>query len=109
MLVIVAICVVVVPSSEVRRIRQIGVFWVTVFWSIFAYVWLYLIIAVISAGVIDLWEGILTFLFFPLTVITSYWADKGWTPGKYLKKLFSRNTVTPLVNNMESLASECAN
>lgn len=36
---------------------------------------MYLILAVITPGVIDIWEGLLTFAFFPLTVFTAYVTD----------------------------------
>lgn len=64
-----------VPQDEVRRIKHLRVFFVTASWSIFAYIWLYVIIAVTSRGRIDVWEGVLTFLFFPITVGTAYIAD----------------------------------
>ena len=52
-------------------------FFVTTASSIFAYLWLVLILTQFSANVVDLWEAILTFLFFPLLVITAYLTDKG--------------------------------
>lgn len=45
--------------------------------SVFAYVWLVIILTRITPNVVDLWEAILTFLFFPLLVITAYLTDKG--------------------------------
>lgn len=74
--VIIAICVYVIPDGEVRRIRHLGVFFVTAGWSVFAYIWMYLILAVISEGVVECWEATLTFLFFPATVLTAYAADR---------------------------------
>lgn len=53
MLVIIAICVVVIPDGEVRKIKHLRVFFITASWSIFAYIWLYLIISVISPGVVQ--------------------------------------------------------
>uniref|UniRef100_A0AC34FNK9 Calx-beta domain-containing protein n=2 Tax=Panagrolaimus sp. ES5 TaxID=591445 RepID=A0AC34FNK9_9BILA len=73
--VIVAICIYVIPEPEIRRIYRYDVFWVTVLWSSFAYVWLYLILAVFSPNVVEVWEGVLTFLFFPLTVMSAYFAN----------------------------------
>uniref|UniRef100_A0A915J4K9 Sodium/calcium exchanger membrane region domain-containing protein n=1 Tax=Romanomermis culicivorax TaxID=13658 RepID=A0A915J4K9_ROMCU len=55
--VIIAICVLVIPTPQVRRQQNLSVFLVTSTWSIFAYVWLYLIIAVISPGRIEIWEA----------------------------------------------------
>ena len=73
--VIIAICIVSIPSGEVRRIRHQRVFFVTTAWSIFAYIWLWAIVAKISPGYIEVWEGTLTFLFFPLTVFSAYIVD----------------------------------
>lgn len=73
--VIIAICIVAIPTGEVRRIRHQRVFFVTTAWSIFAYIWLWAIVAKFSPGEIDVWEGTLTFLFFPLTVLTAYLVD----------------------------------
>ncbi|CAF0799879.1 unnamed protein product [Adineta ricciae] len=73
--VIIAICILSIPSGEVRRIRHQRVFFVTTAWSIFAYIWLWAIVAKISPGHIEVWEGTLTFLFFPLTVFSAYIVD----------------------------------
>uniref|UniRef100_A0A915EII4 Calx-beta domain-containing protein n=1 Tax=Ditylenchus dipsaci TaxID=166011 RepID=A0A915EII4_9BILA len=74
--VIIAVCIGVVPSNEIRRVHRADVFWVTVAWSTFAYVWLFLILSVFSPNVVEVWEGILTFLFFPLTVASAFLANK---------------------------------
>uniref|UniRef100_A0A915A8H3 Calx-beta domain-containing protein n=1 Tax=Parascaris univalens TaxID=6257 RepID=A0A915A8H3_PARUN len=74
--VIIGICIYAVPSPEKRMVQHNSVFWVTVAWSTFAYIWLYLIISVFSPGVIQVWEGVLTFIFFPLTVLSAYLADQ---------------------------------
>ena len=84
--VIIGYCVLVVPTNEIRRIRHLRVFFVTASWSIFAYIWLYLIIAVITPEYVDLWEAFLTFLFFPLTVSTAYLVDKKIFFGNFLQK-----------------------
>ncbi|XP_053908786.1 sodium/calcium exchanger 2 [Cuculus canorus] len=76
MFVVIAVCVYVVPGGESRRIKHLRVFFVTASWSIFAYVWLYLILAVISPGVVRVWEALLTLLFFPLCVAFAWAADK---------------------------------
>ena len=48
MFVIFAICVLVIPSSETRKIRELPVFLLTAATSIFAYVWLFIIVRVSS-------------------------------------------------------------
>lgn len=50
MFVIIALCVYVVPDGETRKIKHLRVFFVTAAWSIFAYIWLYLILSVFSPG-----------------------------------------------------------
>ncbi|PSN44272.1 Sodium/calcium exchanger 3 [Blattella germanica] len=89
--VIIAICVCVIPDGEVRKIKHLRVFFVTATWSVFAYVWLYLILSVISVGEVEVWEGILTFLFFPATVLTAYIADRRLLIYKYLNKNYRMN------------------
>ena len=66
----------VIPEGEVRQIKHLRVFFITASWSIFAYLWLYIIIAVTTPDRVDLWEAILTFVFFPATVLTAYIADR---------------------------------
>ena len=73
--VIIAVCIMSVPPGEVRKIQRTSVFYVTVIWSTFAYIWLYLILCVFSPNVVDVWEGVLTFIFFFLTVISAYIAN----------------------------------
>lgn len=51
----------------------------------FAYIWLYLIIEVISYSKVELWEGILTIVFFPLFVINCYVVDS-----RFFQKLYQR-------------------
>lgn len=84
--VIIAICILVIPSGEVRRIKHLRVFFVTSTWSVFAYIWLYLILDFFSPGVVEPWESILTFMFFPLTVLTAYIADRRLLIYKYIGK-----------------------
>jgi len=84
--VIIGYVITVVPEGEVRRIKHLRVFFVTASWSIFAYIWLYLIIAVFSRGEIEVWEGVLTFLFFPITVLSAYIADQKIFFGNFLEK-----------------------
>uniref|UniRef100_A0A1I8BQW2 Na_Ca_ex domain-containing protein n=1 Tax=Meloidogyne hapla TaxID=6305 RepID=A0A1I8BQW2_MELHA len=74
--IIVGICIMIVPSNEIRRIDRIDVFWVTVIWSTFAYIWLFLILCVFSPNIVEVWEGLLTLVFFPLTVGSAFIANK---------------------------------
>lgn len=58
MFVIIAICVYVVPDGETRKIKHLRVFFVTAAWSIFAYIWLYLILSVFSPGEVAVRSGL---------------------------------------------------
>lgn len=89
--VIIAICIMVIPNGEIRRIKHLRVFFVTATWSIFAYIWLYLILAYFSPGIVEVWEGFLTFLFFPATVATAYIADRRLLIYKYIGKNYRMN------------------
>lgn len=77
LLVITAVCIVTIPKDEHRSIKEFHVFVITAFSSIFAYIWLLIILIGISPDHVELWEAIVTFCFFPLLVITCYIADKG--------------------------------
>merc|ERR1712045_485551 len=83
---IIGLCMYVIPDDDVRKIKCLRVFAITATWSVFAYVWLYLILGVISYGVVESWEGILTFLFFPTTVYMAFVADKRMFFYKYFDK-----------------------
>lgn len=76
LLVITGICIMAIPAFESRRIKNIKVFAVTAITSLFAYIWLYIILAANTKNVVDLWEAILTFLMFPILVIVAYIMDK---------------------------------
>ncbi|XP_076313894.1 sodium/calcium exchanger 3-like isoform X2 [Tachypleus tridentatus] len=91
MFVIIAICVYSIPENETRKIKHLRVFFVTMTWSVFAYIWLYLILTWSSYGVIEVWEGVTTFLFFPATVLTAYIADRRLLIYKYLSKKYRMN------------------
>lgn len=76
LLVITGVCVMAIPNGEVRTIKSLKVFAVTAVCSVFAYIWLVIVLKVHSENVVDLWEAIFTFLLFPILVIVAYMADK---------------------------------
>merc|ERR1712076_188198 len=84
---IIGLCMYVIPDDEVRKIKHLRVFLITATWSVFAYVWLYAILGPISYGVVEPWEGILTFLFFPATVWTAYVAERRMFCYKYINTM----------------------
>ena len=99
--VIIAICVACIPADEVRRVKHLRVFIITATWSIFAYLWLYFILSVSSEGVVKIWEAVVTFLFFPLTVMTAYVADKRIFFYKFMSKKYRSGKQHGVVNVSE--------
>ncbi|XP_043968921.1 sodium/calcium exchanger 1-like isoform X2 [Gambusia affinis] len=88
MFVIIGLCVSVIPDGETRKVKHLRVFFVTATWSVFAYTWLYLILAVFSPGVVEIWEGLLTLFFFPFCVGFAYVADRRLLFYKYVYKRY---------------------
>ncbi|XP_077426891.1 sodium/calcium exchanger 1-like isoform X3 [Vanacampus margaritifer] len=88
MFVIIGLCVYVIPDGETRRVKHLRVFFVTAAWSVFAYTWLYLILAYFSPGVVEIWEGLLTLFFFPVCVSFAYVADRRLLFYKYVYKRY---------------------
>uniref|UniRef100_A0A8C1XMH2 Solute carrier family 8 member 1a n=1 Tax=Cyprinus carpio TaxID=7962 RepID=A0A8C1XMH2_CYPCA len=88
MFVIIGLCVSVIPEGEHRKVKHLRVFFVTATWSIFAYTWLYLILAVISPGIVEVWEGLLTLFFFPICVLFAWVADRRLLFYKYVYKRY---------------------
>uniref|UniRef100_A0AC35TPI3 Sodium/calcium exchanger 1 n=1 Tax=Rhabditophanes sp. KR3021 TaxID=114890 RepID=A0AC35TPI3_9BILA len=100
---IVAICIFAVPSNEIRRQKHLDVFFVTATWSVFAYIWLYAILAFFSPGEIEIWEGLLTFAFFPLTVLTAYIADIKIIQKKFLPRNYRKTSHGLIVTEGEEM------
>lgn len=88
MFVIIGLCVYVIPDGETRKVKHLRVFFITATWSVFAYTWLYLILAFISPGVVEIWEGLLTLFFFPICVGLAYVADRRLLFYKYMYKRY---------------------
>lgn len=76
--VIISVCILAVPSTEVRRIKELGVFGITVIFSLFSYLWMLFIVRINSANVIEVWEAAATLALFPVLIFISYLADIGW-------------------------------
>ncbi|XP_067413394.1 sodium/calcium exchanger 2 isoform X4 [Emydura macquarii macquarii] len=101
MFVVIAICVYVIPNGESRKIKHLRVFFVTASWSIFAYIWLYLILAVISPGVVQVWEALLTLVFFPVCVVFAWIADKRLFFYKYVYKRYRADPRSGIIIGTE--------
>ncbi|XP_057963900.1 magnesium/proton exchanger isoform X2 [Malania oleifera] len=73
-----AVCVVVPKAGECKKISDIGVWLVELFWSFWAYIWLYIILEVWTPNVVTLGEAFLTVLQFGLLLVHAYAQDKRW-------------------------------
>jgi solute carrier family 8 (sodium/calcium exchanger) len=82
LLLIIAICIVAIPPADgqgetgFRRIKEVGVFVITASFSLFAYLWMYLVLTVISPDEIELWEALVTLAMFPVLVLMAYLVDR---------------------------------
>ncbi|XP_052196822.1 magnesium/proton exchanger-like isoform X2 [Diospyros lotus] len=83
-----AVCVVVPKAGELKKISDLGVWLVELFWSFWAYIWLYIILEVWTPNVVTLWEASLTVLQFGLLLMHAYVQDKHW---RYLSLPFARS------------------
>merc|ERR1712224_998548 len=66
------------PDVEVRYIKEVPVYCVTASFSVFAYVWLLIILQFISPDVCEVWEAVLTLFFMPILFVLAYMADRGY-------------------------------
>jgi solute carrier family 8 (sodium/calcium exchanger) len=66
----------VLAVTEVKWIDAYNVFITTAVASTFAYIWFFLVLAVISPDEIEMWEAFLTFGFMIILVIIAYAFDK---------------------------------
>ncbi len=78
LLIITAICIASVPSPNVKRVKELGVFALTSAWSVFAYIWMLIVLQFHTKGEVDLVEAWVTLGFSPVLVIMAYAQDNGW-------------------------------
>eukprot|EP01063_Lacrimia_lanifica_P028612 TRINITY_DN4205_c0_g2_i1.p1 TRINITY_DN4205_c0_g2~~TRINITY_DN4205_c0_g2_i1.p1 ORF type:complete len:1015 (+),score=365.20 TRINITY_DN4205_c0_g2_i1:94-3138(+) len=74
LLCITGICMLAV--EEVKKINEFGVFAVTSATSLFAYLWMLVVLQFVSPDIVEIWEAILTLAFFPIMVIMAFIADR---------------------------------
>jgi solute carrier family 8 (sodium/calcium exchanger) len=73
--VISAVCIYAIPTGELRYVIGTKVYAITAFFSVFAYLWLLVILKGTSADRVEIWEGVVTFLMFPFLVALAYAVD----------------------------------
>ena len=76
LLVISGVSIIAVPTGSIKKVDDLGVFFTTALFSLLAYIWLYICLAVWSEDEITIPEAVITLAFFFLLVILAYIADK---------------------------------
>lgn len=99
---ITAVCVVCIPTDEIRMIKDVPVYAVTAVFSLFAYIWIIVILVLISKDVVAIWEAVVTLLYFPILVFIAFCADKGWIGG--IPAVAARRRVVAAEMTREELA-----
>ncbi|XP_052696783.1 sodium/calcium exchanger 1-like isoform X10 [Crassostrea angulata] len=77
LLIITSICIVSVPTPDIKRINEFAVFFVTAGWSIWAYIWMLIVVNYSSPGEIEPWEAWVTLAYMPIFVLHAYLVDYG--------------------------------
>ena len=67
-----------------KHVDQVAVFGVTSIFSLFAYIWMFFVLSVNSPEKVELWEAIVTLVFFVILLTVSYGTDRLNT---YLKEV----------------------
>lgn len=78
LLIITSVCMLALPAGATKRVHRLKVFIVTGFFSLFAYVWLLIILRYVTPNVIELWEASITFILFPILIIFAYATDRDY-------------------------------
>eukprot|EP01064_Diplonema_japonicum_P005429 TRINITY_DN13636_c0_g1_i5.p1 TRINITY_DN13636_c0_g1~~TRINITY_DN13636_c0_g1_i5.p1 ORF type:complete len:885 (+),score=205.82 TRINITY_DN13636_c0_g1_i5:57-2711(+) len=75
--VITGVCVYFAEETP-KKVKEVGVFCVTSFSSIFAYLWLIFTLQIWTPDEVTIPEAVMTLLFFPLLVGVAWCQDRGW-------------------------------
>jgi solute carrier family 8 (sodium/calcium exchanger) len=75
LLIITAVSIMAV-DEKMKKIDDVGVFMTTSFFSVFAYIWMWLTLEIISPGVIQMWEAIFTLLCTLILLLSAYGMDR---------------------------------
>ncbi|XP_062575827.1 sodium/calcium exchanger 3-like isoform X2 [Saccostrea cucullata] len=77
LLVITGICVISIPDGEIRKIKSMPVYITCTCFSMCAYIWMVVVLKLITPGVVDIFESVITFCMFPILLVTAFGVDKG--------------------------------
>jgi solute carrier family 8 (sodium/calcium exchanger) len=98
------------PPPGVKKILDTSVFAITAFGSVFAYVWLYIVLEVNSRSQVEMWEAFLTLGFFFILVGFAFLADRNTTKKQNLKEHnippYKFSEIMDIIRIMQSPAEE---
>lgn len=66
----------ILAVTEIKKIKMVGVFITTAIFSTWAYLWFFLVLVIISPGVVELWEACVTLFFMLALCGLAYGCDK---------------------------------
>ena len=79
---------------------------VTSIFSLFAYIWLLVILDYISPDVVESWEACVTLFFLPLLVLCAWWADRNFICCKTIYEVVKEPQIelgSPEEDGMQSI------
>ncbi|CAI5517150.1 unnamed protein product [Closterium sp. Naga37s-1] len=99
---ILAVCVLVPPTGTLKRISDVGLFLVEFLWSLWAYVWLYIVLQVWTPGEVTIAEAVITVLQLPLLMLHAYAQEQRWP---FISLPLTPPTSQPLTASSEAVAA----
>lgn len=74
------ICTAALQPGEFKKLEHLAVFVLTATWSVWAYIWMYIVFAIHTPNVVEVWEAWVTFIFWLVMLLSAYIVDrKPWT------------------------------
>jgi len=105
LMVITSVCVAAIPDGEARTIKSLGVFLVTSFFSVLAYLWLLFMVRIHTPELIDVPEAAITCGLMVALLVIAYRVDKYSTRTKYKVNIngakFGANTQGDLLADVK--------
>lgn len=62
----------ILGATAIKPIQKLGVFAVTAFFSMFAYIWFFIVLCVVTPGYIHFWEAVCTLILYFVLVLGVY-------------------------------------
>jgi len=101
--VISAVCISAIPADDYRFIEGTAVYSITASCSVLAYIWMLVMLLVISPDKVDVSEGVITFLMFPLLVGAAFAIDTGKCSGRSHNETLIKLEINGLEMDKEAI------